>query len=196
MCLSRLGNDGRSEVAPASLDYLVGGWPFRMSDAIVDPPLTQYPKNTGAFGRLIETASQAQTTLASMKPYADDLKLVTDEELVILSQVRGFAKLMIVQEAIAAEVARRNIAASIRVEQAIDRNLTALSEVKTSLDNVRTATEASSAATVTALGQVHASLDSLRIATDSWSRWLTRLTIAVMVFTAALLVVAILQVTR
>jgi len=49
---------------------------------------------------------------------------------------------------------------------------------------------------VTALGQVHASLDSLRIATDSWSRWLTRLTIAVMVFTAALLVVAILQVTR
>jgi hypothetical protein len=103
---------------------------------------------------------------------------------------------MVVQEAIAAEVARRNIAASIRVEQAIDRNLTALSEVKTSLDNVRTATEASSAATVTALGQVHASLDSLRIATDSWSRWLTRLTIAVMVFTAALLVVAILQVTR
>ena len=167
-----------------------------MSDATVDPPLTQYPKNTGAFGRLIETASQAQTTLASMKPYADDLKLVTDEELVILSQVRGFAKLMIVQEAIAAEVARRNIAVSIRVEQAIDRNLTALSEVKTSLDNVRTATEASSAATVTALGQVHASLDSLRIATDSWSRWLTRLTIAVMVFTAALLVVAILQVTR
>jgi hypothetical protein len=165
-----------------------------MSDAIVDPPLTQYPKNTGAFGRLIETASQAQTTLASMKR-ADDLKLVTDEELVILSQVRGFAKLMIVQEAIAAEVARRNIAASIRVEQAIDRNLTALREMKTSLDNVRTATEASSAATVTALGQVHASLDSLRIATDSWSRWLTRLTIAVMVFTAALLVVAILQVT-
>ena len=105
-----------------------------MSDAIVDPPLTQYPKNTGAFGRLIETASQAQTTLASMKPYADDLKLVTDEELVILSQLRGFAKLMVVQEAIAAEVARRNIAASIRVEQAIDRNLTALSEVKTSLD--------------------------------------------------------------
>jgi len=51
-------------------------------------------------------------------------------------------------------------------------------------------------ATVTALSKVDDSLDRLRIATDSWSRWLTRLTIAMMVFTAALLVVAIVQVTR
>ncbi len=167
-----------------------------MSDAIVDPPLAQYPKQTEAFGRLMETAFQAQTTLASMRPYVDDLKRVTDEELVILSQVRGTAKLMVVQEAIAAEVARRNVEASLDVEQAIGRTISALGDVKVSLDQLRKATESSSQSTITSLSQVDKSLELLRTATDSWSRWLTRLTIAVMVLTAALLVVAIVQVTR
>jgi hypothetical protein len=121
---------------------------------------------------------------------------VRNDELVLLSQIRGFAKLMVWQEALAAEVARRNIESSSRVEAAVDRNLAALGKLNASLDGLRMVTQESTAVTVAALGQLGRRLETLTESTDSWSRWLTRLTIAVVVFTAALVVVAIVQATR
>jgi hypothetical protein len=66
----------------------------------------------------MKTAFQAEPTVNTFAPLVDDLMKVREDELVLLSQVRQVAKVMIWQEAVAAEVARRNIAALVDFKNA------------------------------------------------------------------------------
>jgi hypothetical protein len=85
----------------------------------VEPELPEYPGHTAAFGRIMRTAYEGQTTVRSMAPLVIDLIKVRDEELVLLHQVRIQSKIMVWQETIAAEIARRNYAATVESIQAI-----------------------------------------------------------------------------
>lgn len=154
-----------------------------------DPELPEYPGHTAAFGRIMRTAHDGQTTVRSMTPFVVDLMKVRDEELVLLHQVRVMSKIMVWQETIAAEIARRNMAATVQSVEAIR-------ELQRSIETLHLTTQAASVTSREAIGDLNTSIGQLRDSTDSWSRWLTRLTIAVMVFTAALVVVAIVQATR
>jgi hypothetical protein len=78
----------------------------------------------------MRTAYQGQAAVSSMAPQVDDLMKVTNEELVLLSQVRAFAKVLIWQEAVAAEIARRTIDALTLNRDAIDQSTAALVEFK------------------------------------------------------------------
>lgn len=95
-----------------------------------EPALPEYPGHTAAFGRIMRTAYQGQAAVSSMAPQVDDLMKVTNEELVLLSQVRAFAKVLIWQEAVAAEIARRTIDALTLNRDAIDQSTAALVEFK------------------------------------------------------------------
>ncbi len=74
-------------------------------------PDSNYPNQTAAFARIIRTAYLGQENVRSSEPLVDDLMKIRDDELVLLSQVRAEAKVSVWQEAVAAEVARRNVAA-------------------------------------------------------------------------------------
>ena len=92
------------------------------SDAEQEPDPPEYPGRTAAFGRIMRTAHEGQTTVSSMAPLVNDLMKVRDDELVLLSQVRAFAKVLIWQEAMSAEIARRTIDALRLNRDAIDQS--------------------------------------------------------------------------
>ena len=123
----------------------------------------EYPGRTAAFARLVKTTANAQATVRSMAPFAADLPLLTNAELVLLSQVGRFSHLLVAQDAIAAEVASRTVGALERNENAVDRSTAALVEFK----------------------------EQSRIASDrleSLTKWLVAFTIAVVVLTVVLVV--------
>jgi len=132
-----------------------------MTGEAPEPEDSEYPGHTAAFARLVKTTANAQPTVRSMAPFTADLALLTNEELVLLSQVGRFSHLMVAQEAIAAEVAGRTVGALHRNENAVDRSTAALVEFK----------------------------EQSRIASDrleSLTKWLVAFTIAVVVLTVVL----------
>jgi hypothetical protein len=148
-----------------------------------EPPLTEYPKYSAAFGRLMRrTGEDQQTRVSGVQPKVDDLMGVRDDELVLLEHLPLALNASI-------EMGRRNIASIVRSVEAIR-------DLQTSLGELRTATDTASVQTVAALGSLRQSIESLRASTDTWSRWLTRLTIAICGFTLVLVVLGIAQVLR
>jgi hypothetical protein len=149
-----------------------------------EPPLTEYPKYSAPFGRLMRrSGADQQTRLSGIQPTVDDLMAVRDDELVILenSGINAGSPSM--------EMGRRNIAA-------IARSIDAVHDLGSKLHDVQAATESASAKTIAALANLDQSIDRLRTATDTWSRWLTRLTIAICGFTLVLVVLGIAQALR
>jgi len=166
-----------------------------MSPTDDEPELPEYRGHTAAFGRLMRTAHEGQTTVSSMAPLVADLMKVRDEELVLLSQVRAVSLVMVWEASVAAEVARRTIAALALNRDAVTQSTAANDEA---LRLNREAIVQSTAANDEALRLNRAAIDQstiainkLRTATESWSKWLTRLTIFVVILTGVLVVLTI-----
>jgi hypothetical protein len=148
-----------------------------------EQPLTEYPKYSAPFGRLMRgTGEDQQTRLSGVQPKVDDLMGVRDDELVLLEHLSLPMNASI-------EMGRRNIAA-------ISKSVTAIHDLETSLQNLQAATESASAKTVTALANLGFSVENLRASTDALSRWLTRFTIAIWGLTLVLVVLGIAQALR
>jgi hypothetical protein len=128
-----------------------------------EPELPEYRIRTAAFGRIMREAHDGQTYARTEAPRVETLARVRDDELVLLSQAGGFAKLSVWQEAVAAEVARRTVAALKENREAVNRSSAALVEFK------------------------DASVKSSR-RLETLRRWLIALTITLVVLSLALVV--------
>jgi hypothetical protein len=124
-----------------------------------------------------------------MTPYVDDLMKVRNEELVLLHQVRVMSKIMVWQETIAAEIARRNIAATVE-------SVHAIRALRTSIDMLHLTTQAASVTTREAIAELKTAIHDLRVSADRWSRRLTLLTVGLFALTVGLLAVAVGQIWR
>jgi hypothetical protein len=148
-----------------------------------EPPLTEYPKNSAAFGRLMRgTGQDQQTRVSGVQHKVTDLMGVRDDELVMLEHMGVSVNASI-------EMGRRNIAAIVK-------SIDAVQDLGSKLHDLQAATESASAKTIAALANLDQSIDRLRTATDTWSRWLTRFTIAICGFTLVLVVLGIAQALR
>jgi hypothetical protein len=166
-----------------------------MTEPAADPALPEYPGHSGSFGNLMRSSGlgQAQNVVRAKELDLGLLSKVRDDELPLLFNI-GIAHhavddVDVSRRTVAVEVNRRSLAAT-------KENIAALARLNASVTALIATTDAASTNTAAALDRLNGSLETLRVATDSWSRWLTRLTIGVAIFTAALLVVAIVQVTR
>jgi len=128
-----------------------------------DPALPEYPGHTAAFGRLANTVANPQPIVQAATQQIDDLLKVRNDELVLLGQVGRFSHLMVSQDAIAGEIARRSI-------DALELN--------------REATEQSTAALVTFKQQSAIASDRL----ETLTRWLIVFTITLVVLGLGVLV--------
>jgi hypothetical protein len=71
--------------------------------------------HSDAFLTLVRTAYLGEDSLRAAGPLVENLMKVTNDELVLLAQLRPEAKMSVYQEAVAAEVARRTIEAGGRL---------------------------------------------------------------------------------
>jgi hypothetical protein len=159
-----------------------------------DPPLTDYPGHSGSFGNLMHlsglSAGDAQTLVRDKESSLGLLNKVRDDELPLLFNIGTnhytLPDLDVSRRTVAVEATRRSLASA-------KTSIAAIGRLRDSVEALATVTEGSSAVTVAALGHLQHSLDDLRASTNTWSRWLTRLTIAVMGLTALLVVLALAQ---
>jgi len=162
-----------------------------------DPPLTDYPRHSGSFGNLMHlsglSAGDAQTLVRDKETSLGFLNKVRDDELPLLFTIGtnhySLPDLDISRRTVAVEGNRRSLASAKASIEAIRR-------LRENVEALTTVTERSSAATVAALGQLQHSLDDLRASTETWSRWLTRLTIGIFGLTAVLVLVTLAPVWR
>lgn len=153
-------------------------------DVADEPELPDYPGHTAAFGRIMRTSHEGQQRVSSLRSYVNDLRKLRDDELVLLGQVRAYAHVMVWPEALAAEIARRNIAATLESTQAIR-------DLHSSVDTLHLTTQAASTTTREAIGELNTSIRDLQASADRWSRRLTLLTVALCVLTVGLLALAV-----
>jgi len=136
------------------------------------------------------SAGDAQTLVRDKESSLGLLNKVRDDELPLLFTIGTnhytIPDLDVSRRTVAVEATRRSLASA-------KTSLAAIGRLRDSVETLATVTERSSEATVAALGHLQQSLDDLRVSTNTWSRWLTRLTIAVMGLTAILVVLAFAQ---
>jgi len=205
-----------------------------MSPSNAEPALPEYPDHTAAFGHLMRGSGlqQAQNVVKATELDISFLMKVRDDELVLLHRIgtdhHTLPDLDISRRTVDVEVARRNIAASVRSSQAIgllqlstqelrkatveasdrtrdaikdlessvDMTTSEVSDLERTVDRLHKTTQDASVATTSAISKLDASIAELRTSTETWSRWLTRLTIGIFGLTAVLVVVTLTPVWR
>lgn len=80
------------------------------------------------------------------------------------------------------------------LESSVDSTTDEIGSLRTSVELLHKTTRAMGAASTEAIGQLEASIKELRAATDTWSTWLTRLTIGLFGLTLLLVALTVAQV--
>jgi hypothetical protein len=135
-----------------------------------NPERRDWADHTAEFSELVRSAYLGEDLARTEAHWIRLLMKVRDDELVLLAQARPVAKMSVYQEAIAAEIARRNVEAVIRNEEALRESRTAIDKTTAALVEFKEASATASA-----------HLEAL-------TRWLIAFTAAVVLLTIVLVV--------
>jgi hypothetical protein len=82
------------------------------------------------------------------------------------------------------------------LENSVDLTTSEVSDLQRTVEQLHGTTQAASLATTEAISKLDASITELRASTETWSRWLTRLTIGIFGLTTILVVVTLAPIWR